>query len=174
MREPTYDEETAILGFFEAASKGMARKITGRLTLAVHDEVVYLVPKSAWGLPPEILEEASPTYRIGSLEPEGFALDLQGAVLWARASKAQIVRVTEKAARIFLYGKNILGTSVENYARGLDRGDACIVVNPRGEALGIGEVVGSFKGKREAVTPIHDLGEYLRDQSIHGDRGTPE
>ena len=95
---------------------------------------------------------------------EDEAFDLQGAVRWAAQTDKQTVRVSEKATRLWLYGRNILGISVERYSHGLGRGDGCIVVNPRGEALGIGQVVGGFKGKGEAVEAVHDLGQYLRDQ----------
>lgn len=168
MRQPTYDEETEILGFFEAAEKGLARRVVGNLQLAIDDvedgRVVSLVPAAMWDLPEDVVGGAQAALRIGTLEAEGFALDLQGAMLWARHSIAQVVRVTEKASRLWLYGRNILGISIERADRRLKPGEACIIVNPRGEALGIGEVVGNFKGRGEAVHPVHDLGQYLRDQ----------
>lgn len=168
MREPTYDEETEILGVFEAAEKGLSRRILGERSLAIHDvedgRIVSVVAKDVWDLPEELWMDSPGGLRIGTLEEDGFALDLQGAALWAEHSIAQVVRVAEKAARLWLYGRNILGGSIEKADRRLRPGDACIIVNPRGEALGIGEVVGALKGKGEAVHPVHDLGQYLRDQ----------
>ena len=66
------------------------------------------------------------------------AASIQGAVLAARHTKSQTVRLTEHAARLFLYGRNVLGDSVLWADRTLARGDACIVCNARGEALGLG------------------------------------
>lgn len=168
MRQPTYDEETVVLGFFEAAQKGLAKKVQGGRDLAILDHedgrIVTLVHPHVWTLPEDLWSDADGGLRIGTLEEDGFALDLQGAVRWAAQTDKQTVRVSEKATRLWLYGRNILGISVERYSHGLGRGDGCIVVNPRGEALGIGQVVGGFKGKGEAVEAVHDLGQYLRDQ----------
>jgi NOL1/NOP2/fmu family ribosome biogenesis protein len=169
MRRPTFDEETAVLGFFEAMEKGLAAKVLGLNDLAVVERdgnrFVCLVGSSLHGLPEELLVGADAAgLPIGTLEDGAFHLDLQGAVLLARKTERQTVRVTEHAARLFLYGRNVLGDSVERHDPRLEQGDACIVTNPRGEAMGIGVVVGPFKGGRESVKPVVDLGTYLRDQ----------
>jgi ribosome biogenesis protein Nip4 len=169
MRRPTAEEEEAILGFFEAMEDGLARRVTGLDDLAIVDRdgarFVTLVGSNVHGLPEELLRDAGAAgLPIGTLEGGDFHLDLQGAVLLARHTQRQTVRVTEHAARLFLYGRNILGDSVERHDPSLAQGDACVVTNPRGEAVGIGIVVGNFKGGREAVKPVHDLGTYLRDQ----------
>ncbi len=168
MRQPTYDEETEVLGFFEAAGKGLGKKVVGDRDLAILDRedgrVVTLIDPTVWDLPEEVWGDAEGGLRIGTLEEDGFSLDLQGALRFAEHSRKQRVRVAEKASRLFLYGRNILGGSIESFSPGLKNGDAVIVTNPRGEALGIGVVVGTFKGRNEAVHPVHDLGQYLRDQ----------
>ncbi|MCA1811677.1 MAG: hypothetical protein LC623_06660 [Halobacteriales archaeon] len=169
MRRPTLDEETAVLGFFEAMERGLAAKVLGLNDLAIVErdgnQFVCLAGSSLHGLPPGLLEGCDAAgLPIGTLERGGFHLDLQGAVLLARKTERQTVRVTEHAARLFLYGRNVLGDSVERHDPRLERDDACIVTNPRGEAMGIGVVVGPFKGGREAVKPVIDLGTYLRDQ----------
>jgi ribosome biogenesis protein Nip4 len=79
-------------------------------------------------------------------------------------TRRQTVRVSEQATRVFLYGKPILGDSVKSFDPRLNPGDVCIVSNPRWEAIGLGEVMGRFKGDRPAVRAVHDLGTYLRDQ----------
>lgn len=169
MRRPTLEEEDAIVGFFDAMERGLAAKVVGPNDLAVVERdgnrFVCLVGSSLHGLPEAVSAGADAAgLPIGTLEDGAFHLDLQGAVLLARKTERQSVRVTEHAARLFLYGRNVLGDSVERHDPRLERGDACIVVNPRGEAMGLGVVVGPFRGGREAVKPVVDLGTYLRDQ----------
>lgn len=168
MRAATADEEQTVLGFFEGMETGLSARVAGRHALGVveRDGVPYavLATPEALALPAALLEGAlSGGLVVGTLE-DGFHLDLQGAVLAAAHSKSQTIRLTEHATRLFLYGRKVLGDSITWADRRLQKGDACIVCDPRGEALGLGLVVGSLKGPREAVQPIHDLGTYLRDQ----------
>jgi ribosome biogenesis protein Nip4 len=168
MRAATVDEEQAILGFFEGLETGLAPRVVGRHALAVveRDGIPFavLVTPELMALPETLrTDAASAGLVIGTIE-DGFHLDLQGAVLAARHTKSQTIRLTEHAARLFLYGRNVLGDSILWADRTLAKGDACIVCNGRGEAMGLGTVVGNLKGPREAVKPIHDLGTYLRDQ----------
>ncbi len=168
MRQPTLDEEQEVLRFFNAAEKGLARKVLGDRVLAIHDgenRVVSLVPKDLWDRPEDLWAMAAGGgLPIGVLDDDGFGLDLQGSIIWARETRAQVVRCSEQATRMFLYSKNILGDSVESFDPRLRDGDACVVSNVRGEGIGLGQVVGRFKGQTEAVAPLHDLGAYLRDQ----------
>lgn len=169
MRPATPEEEETVVGFFEAMEEGIFDRVARghRLAVVERDGITFvaLATDVALRLPPPLLEGAEAGgLPIGTLEAGTFHLDLQGAVLAARHTRAQTVRLTEHAARLFLYGRNALGTSVEQYDPSLEKGDACIVTNPRGEAVGIGVVVGSFKGPREAVRPVIDLGTYMRDQ----------
>ncbi|MFA5943906.1 MAG: hypothetical protein WC876_05515 [Candidatus Thermoplasmatota archaeon] len=168
MRVATVDEEQAILGFFEGLETGLSARVVGRHALAVIERdgmpFAVLVTPEMLNLPEELRVGAeSAGLVIGTIE-DGFHLDLQGAVLLSKHSKAQTMRLTEHAARLFLYGRNVLGDSIIWADRSLAKGDACIVCNGRGEAMGLGTVVGNLKGPREAVKPIHDLGTYLRDQ----------
>ena len=172
MRAATADEEQAVLGFFEGVETGLSVRVLGRHALAVIERdgipfAVAVTPEMLT-LPEELRRDAaSAGLVLGTLE-DGFHLDLQGAVLMSRHTKSQTIRLTEHAARLVLYGRNVLGDSILWADRGLERGDACIVCNARGEALALGRVVGALKGPREAIQPIHDLGTYLRDQ----DEGT--
>lgn len=170
MRQPTHDEETEVLAFFEAAEKGLARRVLGDRALAIHDggdeRIVSLVPRDLWDRDEDLWGlAAGGGLPIGVLDEDGFGLDLQGAVVWARETRKQVVRCSEQATRMFLYGKDVLGDSVEDHDRDLQPGDACVVSNVRGEGIGIGRVVGRFKGQSSAVSSLHDLGAYLRDQS---------
>jgi NOL1/NOP2/fmu family ribosome biogenesis protein len=169
LREATAAENEAVDGFFDGMEKGLAQRALGskRLAVAERDGGLFavLVPQKVLDLPAPLLQEAEAGgLAIGTLEDGQFHLDLQGALLASHHTRAQTVRVTEHAARLFLYGRKILSASVTHHDPRLQKGDACIVANPRNEALGIGRVVGSFKGTGEAVVPIHDLGTYLRDQ----------
>ncbi len=170
MRAATDAETAATIAFFEAVEPELAGKIIGinRVVVCVREGIAFacLASPDVLALPPELVAAAGAAgLPIGTLEDDGFHLDLQGAVLMARHTKAQTVRVTEHSARLFLYSRNVLGDSIEWRDPELELGDACIVTSPRGEAMGIGIVVGSFKGAREAVRPVHDLGTYLRDQT---------
>lgn len=170
MKPADRTSETDVLAFYEGLETGLSDRVTGRLRLAdVERDGVHfacLVTPEVLALPPELLAGAEGGgLPLGVLEEDAFHLDLQGAVVAARHSKRQTVRVTEHAARLFLYGRNVLGESIDWADPGLERGDACIVCNPRGEAMGIGMVVGSLSGGRgESIKPVHDLGSYLRDQ----------
>ena len=169
MREANAEEGEAVTDFFEGMEPGLYDRVVHghRLAVVERDGIpfVVLATDMALRLPAPVLEGADAGgLPIGTLEGGSFHLDLQGAVLAARHTKSQCVRVTEQASRLFLYGRNILGISIEQHDPSLERGDACIVTNPRGEALGLGVVVGSLKGPREAVRPVVDLGTYLRDQ----------
>jgi hypothetical protein len=162
-------EEAAAVDFLEGLERGLSAKVLAGLRLGVveRDGITFLVLRSREmdALPPALLDGADAGgLPIGTYEDGGFHLDLQGAVTVARFTRSQQVRVSEHASRLFLYGRRILGDSVLWHDNSLERGDACVVANPRGEGLGIGVVVGNFKGGKEAVEPVHDLGTYLRDQ----------
>lgn len=169
MRLATVAEENALLGFLNAMEEGLADRVVGDGALGVveRDGIRFMVVTSqrVAGLPDTLLADAlSVGLPLGVLEGDGFQLDLQGAMRVANCTKAQTLRVTEQSAQLFLYGRNVLGDSILWHEPSLRRGDACIVCNGRGEALGLGVVVGPFKGPRQAVRPVQDLGTYLRDQ----------
>lgn len=162
-------DETTVLSFFEALQPQLAKHALGRYVVSVLPRggvpVASAITPEALDLPEAVRSGvASAGLALGTVEGETFHLDLQGAVLASRYTKAQSVRVTEQAAQLVLYGRNVLGTSIVWGDPDLEKGDACIVANGRGEALAIGVIVGSFKSSREAVRPVHDLGTYLRDQ----------
>jgi len=169
LREVDAAEGEVVTDFFEAMDGGLFDKVARghRLGVVERDGITFVVLATdvAMRLPADLRDGSDAGgLPIGTLEDGTFHLDLQGAVLAAPHTKAQTVRLTEHAARLFLYGRNALASSVEQHDPSLEKGDACIVTNPRGEAVGLGVVVGSFKGPREAVRPVIDLGTYLRDQ----------
>ncbi len=167
MRRATQEEEAALRENLEAVEKTLFRRFMGDRRLAAIDRSDHvelaLVDKAFFDLPAEIREGAEGGLKIGTLD-EGFAFDLQGAAIFARETRRQTVTVHEKVAHLFLYSRDVLSQSILAFDKTLKPGDHCIVLNPRHEALGIGIVVGRFKGSGRAVEPVHDLGSYLRDQ----------
>ncbi len=171
MRPATPEEHETFDRFMNGIEKGLARQVRAQAMLYVNEDsdsaertAVLLAPE-AGTLPAALLEDAwSAGLPIGAFDEEGFTLGLQGAVHVADVTDSYTVRVGVKATNLFLYGRNIFGSSVERYDRRLRVGDGCIVTDVRGEAIGIGEVVGRFKGQGEAVRCVHDLGAYLREQ----------
>ncbi len=168
MRRATQEEEGVVREMLEAIEKTLFRRFMGDRRLVCVDREdsvdVVLVDKAFFTLPEEVREGSEGGLRIGTLQEEGFAFDLQGAVIFARETRRQTITVHEKVAHLFLYGRDVLSQSILAFDKSLKAGDHCIVLNPRHEALGIGLVVGRFKGSGRAVEPVHDLGSYLRDQ----------
>lgn len=163
-------EARTVFAFFEEFAPGSSKDLFDDFDVwIVEDEgtdVVTVATMDLAELPAEIIEHGDHVgLRIGTFEHGDFHLDLQGATLLAGVTRSLSLRVNEQAARMWLYGHDILGDSVLQWPKGIGIGDACIVVNARWEAIGIGESLGRSKGQRPVVTPIHDLGTYLRDQS---------
>ncbi len=168
MRRATQEEEAAVRNNLEGVEKTLFRRFMGDRRLAAVDREnhvdIVLVDKAFFDLPAEVREGSEGGLLIGSID-DGFAMDLQGAIIFARETRAQTVTVHEKVAHLFLYGRDVLSQSILAFDKTLNSGDHCIVTNPRHEALGIGLVVGRFKGSGgRAVEPVRDLGSYLRDQ----------
>lgn len=169
IRLPTADEERAVVAFFEAWDVGLFPRLLGNRMLAIVEwgggRFAVLASQALLALPEPIRAQASGAgLAIGVLTEGVFQLDLQGAVEAARHTRERLVRVNLQASKAFLYGKPVLGDSVLGHDQSLKQGSWCVVVDARWEALGIGTVVGNFKGPREAVMAVHDLGTYLRDQ----------
>lgn len=169
IRPADVEETDAVRQGLDAIDPGLADALlAGDLLLVAEQEealVVTATSPAVLGLPGQLLEGADHAgLRIGTLEDGRFALDLQGALLAASLTRSQTVRVSEKATRVWLYGRDIIGSSIEWYDGRLRTGATCIVCNPRGEGIGLGAVVGPLRGPRTAVQHILDLGTYLRDQ----------
>jgi NOL1/NOP2/fmu family ribosome biogenesis protein len=166
MRWLTDDEAKKLVRFLDGFEDALGARIIGEKELAIDDDGnVSLCSQDLRVLPDEFLAETPHMgLRIGQLTRMGFTLDLQGAVLLGTYTRKQCIKVTDKASHLFQYGRAIFGDSIKNYDPRLNRGDACIVCNQRWEPIGLGRVLGRFKGNHPAVDPIHDLGSYLRDQ----------
>jgi ribosome biogenesis protein Nip4 len=170
LRQATAGEEAAVRATLGALGGRVAEEVLGPSHVGVlgdgRNQQVVLLTAEVLALPPEILTGLDTAgLPIGALAGDVFTLGLQGAVLAGRHARLQSVRVSEHAAQLFLYHRDVLGSSVLHGDAALHKGDSCIVTNPRGETVGIGVVVGNFKGPQSAVRPLDDLGSYLRDQA---------
>ncbi len=167
MRRLTPEERSIIEDSLNAMDRGLFKKFLSGKVLAAIDgatTTIVLVDEAVLGLGPDFTDGGTGGLPVGTMDEDGFALDLQGAAILARETRKQTITVTEKSARLFIYGRDVLAESILNFDPRLNEGDHCVVLNPRHEALGIGMVVGRFKGRGRAVVPLHDLGSYLRDQ----------
>ena len=103
---------------------------------------------------------------LGYLERGEYKPSLPLAHLVARYAERGLVTVSEKAASLFLYGRDLFSGSITGYRGPLERGSLVVVLNPRGEALGYGVVVAAphewSPGSVVAVKNVRDLGWYLR------------
>lgn len=112
---------------------------------------------------------------IGELKKKKFSLNLQGAELFARINRDQgnafqfpHVVVSEDAEKLVLYGRDIFGSSIVRATSGLNENQVVIILNARGEAIGIGRT--RFSGdvlqrNGVAVTTLIDAGHYLRGEN---------
>lgn len=168
LRAATQEETAAVLDWFDERQPGASTQLLGGEVLRVverdGDRLMVLLSQRAAALPAELLAGGdSYGLCIGAIGPDGFHIDLPGAVRWAALTPAGSVRVTEHAARLVLYGRDVLQGSVTKFDDRLRANDPCIITDPKGEAVGIGRV-GKLKEPGIAVYPVHDLGTYLRDQ----------
>lgn len=170
IRLATASETHTILGAFESIEEGLSHELWADVEFLLKEEEHYQVVLAASpdlaDLPAELIVDADHAgLRIGTLHKDGnFALDLQGAIDIPQFTRSQCIKVNDLAAKSFLYGKHVLGQSIHNFDPRLNPGATCIVVNARWETLGLGTVVGRFKGPNPAIEPIIDLGIYLREE----------
>lgn len=167
MRLLNSDEIMVVEDFFNSIEHNLAENVLGEHVLAMGgnyapDAVCLLVPGVADQIGFETADHAG--LRIGSLNGDHFGIDLQGALIMAPHTLRMRVQVRHKSAQAFLYGKAILGDGVKRHDKKLQPGDHCLVLDGHNDCLGIGEVIGKFKGLAPAIIPVHDLGTYLREQ----------
>jgi ribosome biogenesis protein Nip4 len=106
---------------------------------------------------------------IGELKKQ-FVPSVAGADLFARCGKRNrfYVTVSEKAEKLVLYGRDIMGESIVDASDLLDENELVIILNSSLEAIGVGRT--RFAGRsllqkgRVAVTTLSDAGYYLRDE----------
>jgi 60S ribosome subunit biogenesis protein NIP7 len=106
---------------------------------------------------------------IGELKKQ-FIPSIAGADLFARYGERNkyYITVGEKAENLVLYGRDIMGESIEAASDALDENELVIVLNPAFEAIAVGRT--RFAGRslfqkgRVTVSTIADAGYYLREE----------
>ena len=106
---------------------------------------------------------------IGELGKE-FIPSIAGADLFARYGKRNkfYIVVSEKAEKLVLYGRDIMGESIVEASEALAENELVILLNTGHEAIAIGRT--RFSGKsllqkgRVTVTTVADAGYYLREE----------
>jgi ribosome biogenesis protein Nip4 len=166
-RKPTREEATLInraLGRW-----GAFEFFKGRPLMIQEDgsKKVCLVPGA-----PETVMQMQPYLAglaIGELKKQ-FIPSMAGADLFARHGKRNefYITVNEKAEKLVLYGRDIMGDSIVETSDMLDENELVIILNGRLEAIGIGRT--RFAGRsllqkgRVTVTTVADAGYYLREE----------
>lgn len=106
---------------------------------------------------------------IGELKKQ-FIPSIAGADLFARYGERNkyYITVGEKAENLVLYGRDIMGESIEAASDALDENELVIVLNTALEAIAVGRT--RFAGRslfqkgRVTVSTIADAGYYLREE----------
>jgi ribosome biogenesis protein Nip4 len=106
---------------------------------------------------------------IGELKKQ-FIPSIAGADLFARYGERNkyYITVGEKAENLVLYGRDIMGESIEAASDALDENELVIVLNTAFEAIAVGRT--RFPGRslfqkgRVTVSTIADAGYYLREE----------
>jgi 60S ribosome subunit biogenesis protein NIP7 len=106
---------------------------------------------------------------IGELRKE-FIPSIAGADLFARYGKRNkfYIVLNEKAEKLVLYGRDIMGESILEASEALAENELVILLNTSHEAVAIGRT--RFSGNlllqkgRVTVTTLADAGYYLRDE----------
>lgn len=106
---------------------------------------------------------------IGELKKQ-FIPSIAGADLFARygVRNKYYITVGEKAENLVVYGRDIMGESIEDASDALDENELVIVLNTAFEAIAVGRT--RFAGRslfqkgRVTVSTIADAGYYLREE----------
>jgi ribosome biogenesis protein Nip4 len=106
---------------------------------------------------------------IGELKKQ-FIPSIAGADLFARYGERNkyYITVGEKAENLVLYGRDIMGESIEAASDALNENELVIVLNTAFEAIAVGRT--RFAGRslfqkgRVTVSTIADAGYYLREE----------
>jgi 60S ribosome subunit biogenesis protein NIP7 len=131
--------------------------------------VVRLVTEGVQGVISHMMNPYRSGLAIGELKRQ-FVPSIEGADLFARygdRNKFYIV-VSEKAEKLVLYGRDIMGESIIEASDALYENELVIVLNKWFEAIAVGRTRfagGSlFQKGRVTVSNISDAGYYLREE----------
>lgn len=131
--------------------------------------MVCLVNDKIEELMASIIHPYSLGLAIGELRKQ-FIPSIAGADLFARFGKRNkfYIVVSEKAEKLVLYGRDIMGESIEKASDTLSENELVILLNTSHEAIAIGRTrfsSGSLLQKgRVTVTTLADAGYYLREE----------
>ncbi|AIC14331.1 PUA domain-containing protein [Nitrososphaera viennensis] len=169
-RELTRQEQTLVNRALDLW--GVFDALKGKTFLVDSSSKVYLMSPELASVVIKVQPDVA-GLAIGSLgKKKQFTPTLAGANLFARAGgkgKKCYVRVGENAEKLVLYGRDVMGDSVIEASPELGENELVIILNARGEAIGIGRT--RFSGKsilqkgRVAITTLADAGSYLRDEA---------
>ena len=117
----------------------------------------------------QVMDPYSAGLAIGELKKH-FIPSIAGADLFARYGKRNkyYIMVGEKAEKLVLYGRDIMGESIVEASDALDENELVIVLNTAFEAIAVGRT--RFAGRslfqkgRVTVSTIADAGYYLREE----------
>jgi 60S ribosome subunit biogenesis protein NIP7 len=131
--------------------------------------MVCLVNSKIEDLMADMIDPYSLGLVIGELRKQ-FIPSMAGADLFARYSKRNrfYIVVNEKAEKLVLYGRDIMGESIVEASDNLIENELVILLNTSFEAIAIGRT--RFSGSlllqkgRVTVTTLADAGYYLRDE----------
>jgi 60S ribosome subunit biogenesis protein NIP7 len=168
--KPSREEQTAIAralarwGAYDALSGSTFLVKGGRAVCMVSPELERHVLK---------MQPGAAGLEIGELGKRRFTPTVAGADLFTRVSQGgsagkYYVAVNENAEKLVLYGRDVMGGSILRAAADLDENELVILVNERGEAIGVGRT--RFAGRsllqreRITITTVADAGRYLRDE----------
>jgi ribosome biogenesis protein Nip4 len=106
---------------------------------------------------------------IGELKKQ-FIPSIAGAELFARYGERNkfYIMVSDKAEKLVLYGRDIMGESIIEASDALDENELVIMLNTASDAIAVGRT--RFAGSsllqkgRVTVTTIADAGYYLREE----------
>lgn len=191
-REPTRQEQTLI---YRALDRwGVFDALEGQVFLVDDSGKVSLVSPELANIIREMtkaqIQQRQPKVAglvIGGLgnktkKKRQFGPTLAGAGLFARIGgrekkRRYYVEVGHNAEKLVLYGRDVMGESITEASSELDENELVILVNDRGEAIGIGRTRFSGKGilqkGRVTITTLADAGSYLRDED-YDDNDTKE
>lgn len=100
---------------------------------------------------------------VGDWVENGMRWSLEGAYEVGRRAENSRVVVEDKAAQLFLYGRNILAEGVHRAYGHPEVGQLVFVQTRRGDVLGIARVVAGLKSGGTVMEPVADRGWYLRE-----------
>jgi ribosome biogenesis protein Nip4 len=100
---------------------------------------------------------------LGKVENEKFFPSFNLLAILAETA-ANKVEVEEKAAWLFICGRDIFGEGIVSFQGSQREGDFTLVLNEFRECLGFGRIAGNLDkaNLRVAVTNILDIGDFLR------------